>query len=230
MSKAENDHTTQLISPLYFPNTLLWEIKHIPTKRLLDIFFSLTLLILGFPLLLCIVFAIRLTSPGHVVYAQERVGRGGKTFKCYKFRTMFADSDRKLKTLLESDPLLRAEWDKYYKLKNDPRITPIGAFLRKTSLDELPQFWNVLKGDLSVVGPRPVVRGEMTKYFGNKAAKIFSIRPGLTGLWQISGRSDLSYMARIKLDEHYVDNHSFLLDLQIIMKTVPAMFSSRGAY
>jgi exopolysaccharide production protein ExoY len=207
-----------------------WAIKHIPAKRILDILFSLFALTLTLPLLICIVVAIRLTSSGHVIYSQERIGRGGKPFRCYKFRTMYADADNRLKTLLESSPALRAEWESNFKLKNDPRVTPIGAFMRRTSLDELPQFWNVLKGDLSVVGPRPVVRAEIMQHFGNKATKIFSIRPGLTGLWQISGRSDLSYATRLQLDEHYVDHQSILLDLTIIAKTIPAMLLSRGAY
>jgi len=125
---------------------------------------------------------------------------------------------------------MRKEWECYRKLKNDPRITPIGAILRRTSLDELPQFFNVLKGDLSVVGPRPVVQEEIDRHFGCKAYKIFSVRPGITGLWQISGRSDIKYSTRIALDERYVDMSSLLLDLKIVALTVPSMISSRGAY
>jgi undecaprenyl-phosphate galactose phosphotransferase len=144
---------------------------------------------------------------------------------------MYVDADQRLKDLLARDLHLRAEWGKNYKLKNDPRTTLLGAFLRKTSLDELPQFWNVLKGDLSVVGPRPVVREEITKYYHVKAYKILSIRPGLTGIWQVSGRSDIpSYEARIQMDEYYVDHHSFLLDMKLIAKTIPAMLFSKGAY
>jgi exopolysaccharide production protein ExoY len=182
------------------------------------------------PILIAIATMIKLSSPGYVIYSHERIGRGGRPFRCYKFRTMYADADKRLKDLLASDSLLRAEWEKKFKLKNDPRITPIGAFLRKTSLDELPQFWNVLKGDLSVVGPRPVVKEEMEKHFGQKAAKILSIRPGLTGLWQVSGRSDTSYQERIDLDEKYINSQSLWLDIALIAKTIPAMISSRGAY
>lgn len=141
------------------------------------------------------------------------------------------DADKRLKDILTQNPQLREEWEKNYKLKNDPRVTPFGAFLRKTSLDELPQFWNVLKGDLSVVGPRPVVKDEIVKYYNVKAYKVLSIRPGLTGIWQVSGRNDVnSYARRVLLDEYYVDHHSFLLDMRIIAKTIPAMLFSKGAY
>lgn len=210
---------------------LNYKIKHIPIKRGFDIFFSALCLLIGAPFFLIIAFLIFVTSPGKVIYSHERIGRGGKPFRCYKFRSMYPDADQRLKDILASHPLLREEWEKTYKLKNDPRITPIGSFLRKTSLDELPQFWNVLKGDLSVVGPRPVVKEEIEKYFCLKANKILSIRPGLTGPWQVSGRSDIKcYQKRIQLDEYYVDNHSLLLDIKLIAKTIPAMLSSKGAY
>jgi undecaprenyl-phosphate galactose phosphotransferase len=135
-----------------------------------------------------------------------------------------------LRELLSQDPDLKKEWEQNHKLKKDPRITYVGNFLRKTSLDELPQFWNVLKGDLSVVGPRPVPHCELVKCYGPKAAKILSIRPGLTGLWQISGRNNTCYSTRIKLDETYVDTHSLALDCQIVAKTLPALLGSKGAY
>jgi undecaprenyl-phosphate galactose phosphotransferase len=217
-----------LISLHTSPN---YKIKHIPIKRAFDIAFSFLCLIIGAPIFLLIALFIWLTSPGKVIYSHERIGRGGKPFKCYKFRTMYVDADLRLKHILASNPDLNREWELCYKLKNDPRITPIGSFLRKTSLDELPQFWNVLKGNLSVVGPRPVVKQEVEKYFCVKAYKILSIRPGLTGLWQVSGRSDINcYQTRIQLDEYYVDHHSFLLDLKLIAKTIPAMLFSKGAY
>lgn len=207
------------------------EIRHIPVKRGFDILFSLIILIIGAPFFLLIALGIYLASPGKPIYAQERIGRGGKIFRCYKFRTMFPDADKKLQEILNNDSILRQEWNRTFKLKNDPRITSIGGYLRKTSLDELPQFWNVLKGDLSVVGPRPVVKEELEKYFGLKAYKILSVRPGLTGLWQISGRSDIScYQKRVQLDEFYVDNHSLALDIKIICKTIPAMINKKGAY
>lgn len=205
-------------------------IKHTPGKRLFDIFFSLSVLILGFPIFFIIAVAIRFSSPGKIFYCHERIGRGGKPFLCYKFRTMYQDADIRLSEILTSNPLLQEEWIQFRKLKKDPRITPLGHFLRKTSLDELPQFWNVLKGNLSTVGPRPVVKEEVKDYMGEKANKILSIRPGLTGIWQVSGRNDTSYEIRIYLDEKYVDSYNFLLDLALILKTIPKMLFSKGAY
>lgn len=225
---------------LPLPHPITCEVRHLPVKRAFDLIFSLCALTFGLPLFIIVAIAIKLTSPGKVVYSHERIGRGGKPFHCYKFRTMYADADARLKELLKSDPSIREEWEARHKLRNDPRITPIGRFLRKTSLDELPQFWNVLKGDLSVVGPRPVVHAEVVKHLGVKAAKILSVRPGLTGIWQVSGRSDTSYSTRIQLDEKYVDHvhrRSYLLaldliafDLKLIAKTIPSMISSKGAY
>lgn len=206
------------------------DIKHHFGKRAFDIIFSFLVLTLGFPLFFIIALLVLLTSRGRVIYGHERIGRGGKPFRCYKFRTMYVDADARFKELLTSNPLLKEEWDKKHKLTNDPRITSIGQFLRKTSLDELPQFWNVLKGDLSVVGPRPVVKTELQKYFGRKTPLILSVRPGLTGLWQVSGRSNTTYEERILLDEEYIRKRSFLLDLKLIAKTIPAMLFSRGAY
>lgn len=205
-------------------------IRHKPIKRTFDIIFSLLALILGLPLFFLIGIAVKLSSPGPIFYRHERIGRGGKPFSCYKFRTMYKDADQRLHELLTQQPHLQREWDDTHKLKNDPRVTPLGIFLRKSSLDEIPQFWNILKGDLSVVGPRPVVKHEIDAHFGPKALIILSIRPGLTGIWQVSGRSDTAYSRRIQLDEMYVDTQSFLLDLKLIVKTIPAMLSSRGAY
>lgn len=206
------------------------EIRHKPLKRIFDILFTSLVLVLGLPIFLLISIAVKCSSSGPIFYFHERIGRGGKPFFCYKFRTMFSDADQRLKTLLNENPDLKHEWEETHKLKNDPRVTPIGAFLRKTSLDELPQFWNVLRGDLSVVGPRPVVKHEVAKHFGEKAGVILSIRPGLTGLWQVSGRNDMAYAVRIQLDELYVDTQSLALDLKLIAKTIPAMLFSRGAY
>lgn len=210
--------------------TLEIPVRHNFLKRAFDIFFSIGALGAIFPLFFVIAALIRLTSKGRIIYSHQRVGRGGKSFPCYKFRTMYQDADLRLCELLASDPKTKEEWESSFKLKNDPRITPFGRFLRKTSLDELPQFWNVIRGDLSVVGPRPVVSDELQKYFNEKAAIILSIRPGLTGLWQVSGRSNLSYEDRIYLDEEYVKNQSFLLDLKLIAKTLPAIVFSKGAY
>jgi len=205
-------------------------VRHIPLKRTFDIFFSLSALILGLPIFMTLAIAVRLTSRGKILYSHERIGRGGKPFRCYKFRTMHKDADHRLKVLLESDQAIREEWEQKRKLTNDPRITSIGGFLRKTSLDELPQFWNVLKGDLSIVGPRPVVKAEIEQFYGPKANKILSVRPGLTGIWQVTGRSDTSYITRVLMDEKYVDNRDMFLDCKLILKTIPAMILPKGAY
>jgi len=205
-------------------------VKHLPVKRTFDIVFSVVMLAILIPIFLVIALVVIATSKGKPVYSHERISRGGKTFNCYKFRTMHSDADKRLEELLINNPEMQKEWHHARKLKNDPRITKVGHFLRKTSLDELPQFWNVLKGDLSIVGPRPVVKDEVIQFYGAKAKKILSIRPGLTGIWQTSGRSDTTYSKRILMDEHYVDNHSFLLDLKLVLKTIPSLFFSKGAY
>jgi undecaprenyl-phosphate galactose phosphotransferase len=180
--------------------------------------------------LLILAAAIRYGSKGMPIYSHERIGRGGKPFRCYKLRTMYVDADNRLNELLKSDPALMQEWKASRKLKNDPRVTPLGKLLRKTSLDEFPQFWNVLKGDLSIVGPRPVVYEEVINHFGEKAPKILSVRPGLTCIWQVSGRNDVSYAQRIELDEEYVDKRTLIMDIKLILKTIPSMIFSRGAY
>lgn len=212
------------------PYLLAIEVRHDFFKRAFDVLFSLGALTICFPILFIIALIVRCTSKGWVIYGHERIGRAGVPFKCYKFRTMYPDADIRLKELLASNPELKKEWDLKHKLTNDPRITPIGRFLRKTSLDEFPQFWNVLKGDLSVVGPRPVVKSELIKHIGRKAPLLLSVRPGLTGLWQISGRSNTSYQERIRLDEEYISTRTFFLDLKLIAKTIPAMIFSKGAY
>lgn len=207
-----------------------YSILHIPFKRGFDIFFSLAALFLLSPIYAVLALGIKMTSSGPVIYGHERIGRGGKPFKCYKFRTMYPDADERLETILKRDPALKKEWEATFKLKNDPRITPIGKFLRKTSLDELPQFWNVLKGDLSVVGPRAVVQKELETYFKDKAETILSIRPGVTGLWQTSGRNNTTYAERVALDVTYVKNLSLKNDLKLILKTVKEMIASKGAF
>jgi exopolysaccharide production protein ExoY len=205
-------------------------IKHNGVKRLFDIFFSLLVLILGSPMYLIIGLLVYISSPGPIFYGHERIGRGNKKIKCWKFRTMIKDADKNLESLLNENPNLKLEWNKFYKLKNDPRIHPVGKFLRKSSLDELPQFYNVLKGDLSVVGPRPCVEGEIKENFGDKTSKILSIRPGITGIWQISGRNNLTREQRVAIEESYIKNQSLLLDIKIILKTLPIMLFSKGAY
>ena len=205
------------------------QIQRNVAKRLFDIIFSFLALTLGLPLFVCLALLIRMGSRGPIVYSHQRVGRAGKIFPCYKFRTMWPDAAERLAELLAARPDLRIEWEESHKLKNDPRVTPLGAFLRKTSLDELPQFWNVLLGHLSVVGPRPLVRQEVEERLGEHAHTILAVRPGLTGLWQTSGRSSLSYAERIQLDLAYVETRSFWSDLLLIAKTIPVMLFTRGA-
>ena len=205
-------------------------VRHLPLKRIFDLLFSSMVIFFGLPVFIMIALLIRLSSRGSIIYQHKRIGRGGKPFYCYKFRTMYHDADHRLKKILAKNPKLKKEWDSTQKLKNDPRVTKIGALLRKSSLDELPQFFNVLAGDLSVVGPRAMIASEIEKFLGEKAQTILSIRPGITGLWQTSGRSDTCYYKRIALDEEYVKNHSFLKDLTLIFKTIPAMIFCKGAY
>ncbi len=200
------------------------------TKRIFDVLFSLGAMIFFIPIGMVAVLFIKATSPGPIFYSSKRVGKDGQPIYCWKFRTMHQDADKKLLEILRENPKLKQEWDTYYKLKEDPRVSTIGKILRKTSLDELPQFFNVLKGDLSVVGPRPVTEEEIQKYFGSKASKILSVRPGLTGIWQTSGRSLLTFDERIRLEESYIDRQSLTLDLRIICKTIPAMFFTKGAF
>lgn len=208
-------------------------IVHNWLKRGFDIVFSLIALVLGLPFFAVIALLVKLSSPGPIFYCSLRIGRKGHLFKFWKFRSMHKDADQRLEVMLNSNPELRQEWQKYFKLKNDPRLTRIGAFLRKTSLDEFPQFWNVLIGDLSIVGPRPYLPKEANtihRILGNEMEKIFSVRPGLTGIWQTAGRSCLTFEERVKLEVNYVSERSFLFDLKLIFKTVPILFFSKGAF
>ncbi len=199
-------------------------------KRVFDILFSFLAIVFFSPLIIFIAICIKITLQGPIFYQSRRVGKDGTPIFCLKFRTMAIDADKKLQEILLENPKLRREWNLYFKLRDDPRITTLGKFLRKTSLDELPQFWNVLKGDLSVVGPRPVTEEEIQKYFGEKAQKILSVRPGLTGIWQTSGRSLIPFDERVRLEESYVDKRSFTRDLWIILKTIPIFFFARNAF
>jgi len=200
-------------------------------KRTGDLLLSLAVLGLGSPLFLLLAVLVKLSSPGPVFYVQRRVGRSYREFGCIKFRTMRPDADRILHTLLEQSPGLSAEFKKDFKLKADPRITPIGRFLRRSSLDELPQFLNVLRGQMSVVGPRPIVRAELERY-GDQMDAVLAVRPGLSGLWQVSGRNNLSYPRRVRLDVSYARRQTFWLDLTIIVRTIGVILlpMDRGAY
>jgi len=198
-------------------------------KRFFDIAFSLFALIITIPIWLTIPLLIRLTSKGKAIYSAERIGRGGKKIYCYKFRSMYSDADVRLKNLLSENAALREEWERNWKLKNDPRITPLGRFIRKTSIDEIPQFINTLKGELSVVGPRPRVYKELLALPQNHVKNLLSLKPGITGLWQTSGRSQVNLKERIHLDEAYLKKRNFFYDFYLVLKTVPVAIFSRGA-
>tara|TARA_B100000700_G_C14918189_1_gene795761 strand:+ start:526 stop:1254 length:729 start_codon:yes stop_codon:yes gene_type:complete len=200
-------------------------------KRMGDIIFSSSVIIFGMPIFIILAVIVRISSPGPIFYIQERVGRNYKSFGCIKFRTMYQDADIKLEKILAESLQMREEFESDYKLRKDPRITPIGRVLRRSSLDELPQFLNVLKGEMSVVGPRPIVIDELDRY-GFSMDEVISVRPGLTGLWQVSGRNNLSYRKRVEIDTYYARNRNLLLDLEIILLTFGVLFfpMDRGAY
>jgi lipopolysaccharide/colanic/teichoic acid biosynthesis glycosyltransferase/glycosyltransferase involved in cell wall biosynthesis len=198
-------------------------------KRVFDIVSAVGLLTVAVPLGVLIAAAIRLETRGPVFYRQIRIGRGGRLFSLWKFRSMAVNSQELLERYLAEHPDLLAEWEATHKLKDDPRVTRVGRFLRRRSLDELPQLWNVLKGDMSLIGPRPIVDEEVPKY-GDAFALYRRVKPGLTGLWQVSGRSDLSYRRRVELDSHYIRHWSLWLDMKVIWKTVGVLLRAHGAY
>jgi undecaprenyl-phosphate galactose phosphotransferase len=189
---------------------------------------SMLLLILAIPMLIISAIIVT-TSKGPAIFSQLRVGRNGRPFRCYKFRTMYSDAEARLSSILDNDADARAEWKSNFKLRNDPRITPIGRFLRRTSLDELPQIFNVLRGEMSLVGPRPVTQFEIDEYYRDQAGICFCVPPGITGLWQVSGRSNTGYAYRIALDVWYVRNWNLWLDIVILMKTVRVVIRHEGA-
>ena len=197
-------------------------------KRSFDIVFSIILLVLLSPLFAYLIFKVR-GSEGPAFFKDKRLGRDGTVFYCFKFRSMVVNAAEVMDALLSSDPAAKAEYERNCKLKHDPRITQIGHFLRRSSLDELPQLWNVLRGDMSLVGPRPMLLGERQKY-GDNLSYYLQVRPGMTGLWQVSGRSDLDFETRVALDAWYVRNWSFWNDLVILIKTVKVVLQKDGAY
>lgn len=197
-------------------------------KRVFDLAAALVLLVLLALPLLYIALRIK-RDGGPAIFAHQRVGQSGRMFPCFKFRTMHVDAEQQLRELLARDPAARAEWDREFKLRNDPRITSIGHFLRRTSLDELPQLFNVIRGEMSLVGPRPVIRAELSKY-GDDVDYFLMVRPGMTGLWQVSGRNDVDYDTRVYLDTWYVKNWSLWYDIAILFKTVRVVFARKGAY
>lgn len=204
-----------------------------PGNRIIKTIFDYVLTITGTiaisPILLFIAGWIYKDSPGPIIFKHKRIGKNGKEFNCYKFRSMCVDAKEKLEELLKNDPEAKAEWEKYFKLKSDPRITKSGAFLRKTSLDELPQIFNVLKGEMSLVGPRPVIREELPRY-GEYRRDYLMVKPGITGMWQVSGRSDTGYKERVQLDSWYVRNWSVWLDLMLLWRTMKIVIKCKGAY
>jgi len=197
-------------------------------KRVLDVAGAVVLAVVFSPLIVTIVFLMRRDGTS-VIYRHRRVGRGGEMFSCLKFRTMVPNADQILRGLLEKDPELRAEWIRDHKLRHDPRVTRLGRFLRRTSLDELPQLLNVLRGEMSLVGPRPVVREELLRY-GQNVDTYLSARPGITGLWQVTGRNDTDYRRRVVLDTYYVHNQNLFLDVYILAKTTGVVLRGNGAY
>jgi len=199
-------------------------------KKTFDLLLSLGIMVIILPFILLLIIIIVLDSKGKPIYRHERIGQNGRKFKCLKFRTMYFDADKRLKELLEKDEVARREWSDNYKLKYDPRITRMGGFLRKTSLDEIPQLFNVLMGQMSLVGPRPVLQEELDKHYGDYAEYYYEVYPGLTGLWQVSGRSEVDYKKRVSLDVWYVSNWSLWLDIVILIRTIKVVFKSEGAY
>lgn len=204
-----------------------------PFNRMLKTVFDYTLTIIGTiaisPILVFIAIWIYKDSPGPVIFKHIRIGKDGKPFPCYKFRSMCVDAKEKLAELLANDPAAREEWERDFKLKNDPRITKSGAFLRKTSLDELPQIFNVLKGEMSLVGPRPIIQDELERY-GEYVGDYLMVKPGITGMWQVSGRSDIEYRERVLLDSWYVRNWSVWIDIVMLFKTFAVVAMRKGAY
>jgi exopolysaccharide production protein ExoY len=200
-------------------------------KRAFDLASVLVIVALFWWAIIAVSIAVRLTTGSPVIYGHKRVGRDGREFNCYKFRSMVPNADEVLAHLLAHDPAAREEWTRDFKLKSDPRVTRVGRFIRKTSLDEFPQLWNVVKNEMSIVGPRPVVRKELDAYYGGAGrSRYLAVKPGLTGLWQVSGRNDMAYCERVELDRAYVDSWGVFSDFMIVMRTVGVMFRRKGAY
>jgi Undecaprenyl-phosphate galactose phosphotransferase WbaP len=207
----------------------LLEGRALRIKRVFDVTVALILLLGSLPLAVAIAFAIALETPGPVFFRHTRIGRNNRVFGLWKFRSMWKNADAALNEYLGKHPELLEEWNQTHKLKQDPRITRVGRWLRRSSLDELPQLWNVLRGDMSMVGPRPIVEAEKAKY-GPAVSLYLCVPPGLTGLWQICGRNDTSYRQRIELDTEYIRTWSLKLDMTVLLKTVRVVLRGHGAY
>lgn len=199
-------------------------------KRMFDLASVVVILFLFWWAIIGVIIAVRLTTGSPVIFGHARVGRDGREFICYKFRSMVPNAEEVLAHLLANDPAAREEWFRDFKLKDDPRVTKVGRFIRKTSLDEFPQLWNVIRNDMSIVGPRPVVRRELDQYYGDSRPHYLSVKPGLTGLWQVNGRNDIDYAGRVALDREYVEQWGLWSDFMIVMRTVGVLLHRRGAY
>lgn len=198
-------------------------------KRMFDLVATISGGILISPILVLLAIVVGIDNKGRVIFAHRRVGKDGKLFPCYKFQSMVPDAQKRLEEYLADNPEARKEWEDTFKLTNDPRVTKLGGFLRKTSLDELPQLWNVLMGDMSLVGPRPIVTKEIERY-GDYIREYYMVPPGITGMWQVNGRSDTTYEERVAMDTWYVRNWSVWIDLVYLFKTVKTVFTGKGAY
>lgn len=225
------------VKKIYESNMLLLSIRNNLAKktnrrikRIFDIVFSLLTMVIIIPVSIVVIVLIMIESPGAApIFKHYRVGKGGILFPCYKFRSMIPNAQEKLQEYLKSDLEAQKEWNKYFKLKNDPRITKVGKFIRKTSIDELPQFINVLKGEMSWVGPRPIIKDEI-HYYGKYIKDYYAVLPGITGMWQVSGRSEIGYKDRVSLDVWYVRNWSIWIDITLILKTIKTVLFRKGAY
>jgi Undecaprenyl-phosphate galactose phosphotransferase WbaP len=222
---AENHVNSEAYEQSCIPRTAVGG----PLKRVFDIVFASVVLLLISPLFIIVALMLKVTDPGPVIYRHVRVGLWGRRFTCFKFRTMVVDAENVLKVLLNDDASIRAEWERSQKLIKDPRVTRVGRFLRESSLDELPQLINVVRGEMSLVGPRPIVPSETSRY-GDRLDSYVLARPGLTGAWQISGRSDCGYDKRVELDANYVSDWRFSTDLSILVRTVGAVIERKGSY
>ena len=198
-------------------------------KRVIDLALTMSGGLCLLPFLLVIAVLVAVDNRGRVIFAHRRIGRGGREFKCYKFQTMVPNAQEALEKYLSANPEAKKEWEENFKLVNDPRVTKLGSFLRKTSLDEMPQLWNVIKGEMSLVGPRPIVAKEIERY-GDNFKEYAMCKPGITGIWQVSGRSDTTYEERVAMDTWYAYNRTNLLDLKYLFKTVKIVLLGKGAY
>ena len=208
--------------------TKRWPLLSASLKRVLDVL-GAVLLALVFSPLIFVIMILMSREEGPILFRHRRIGRHGRSFECLKFRTMVPNADHVMRQLFEVQPELKAEWIRNHKLRNDPRITRVGRFLRRTSLDELPQLWNVIRGEMSLVGPRPIVREELMRY-GRNSQSYLCVKPGITGLWQVTGRNDTDYRRRVAIDVYYVRKQNLLLDMYILIKTTRVVLAGDGAY